>query len=156
MVYLVGYKEMGTILRQARELGLNKQIVSFSMFEDPEILRVAGNAANGVYYSFQTYDPTSSNRLIKNFSLIYKKKYDLSPDIFAALGYDAARIIVKAIQDRGINPHDIKQAIYSTKNFEGVSGTTSFNEKGDVAKTMSIKKVESGKFIWIHNNYHPY
>ena len=43
-VYIIGYRELGSLLKQAKELGLNVQFLSTVMFEDPEILKIAGNA----------------------------------------------------------------------------------------------------------------
>ena len=149
VVFLAGQKEMGHILRQAIELGLNPQWISFSMFEDPEILKIAGNAANNVYYTYRVFDPDSDISVVKDFTESYKRKYGQLPDIFAGLAYDAAKILTLAIGKGGQDMEKVKDALYNTKNFPGVVGSTTFDKNGDVIKPIGIKKVEKGKFTWV-------
>ena len=154
VVFLAGQREMGYVLRQARELGLQSQWISFSMFEDPEILKIAGNAANNVYYTYRAFDPKSDISLVRNFSKNYKQRFGQLPDIFAGLSYDAARIIVSAIERGGAKDTEkVKMALYNTRNFPGVVGETTFDENGDVIKPIGIKRVEKGKFIWVDKSF---
>jgi len=152
-VFLVGYREMGRILRQSSELNTNLRFLSISMFEDPEILEIAGEAAEGVYYSLQTFDPQSPEEIIKKFVLNFKSVYNKEPDIFAALGYDAMNLLAIALEKGGPYPEKVKDALYTIKDFPGVTGKTTFDQNGDVQKTVSIKKVENGHFIWVERNY---
>ena len=153
VVFLAGQKEMGYILRQAIELGLNPQWISFSMFEDPEILKIAGNAANNVYYTYRVFDPDSDISVVKDFTENYKRKYGQLPDIFAGLAYDAARILTLALEKGGQDLEKVKMALYNTRNFPGVVGETTFDENGDVIKPIGIKRVEKGKFIWVDKSF---
>lgn len=154
VVFLAGQREMGYILRQARELGLQSQWISFSMFEDPEILKIAGNAANNVYYTYRAFDPQSDISIVRNFSKNYKQKFGQLPDIFAGLAYDAARIIVSAIERGGAEDTEkVKMALYNTRNFPGVVGETTFDKNGDVIKSIGIKRVEKDKFIWVDKSF---
>lgn len=152
-VYLVGYKEMGRALKQAKELGVDYHFLSFSMFEDPDILKIAGSAAEGTYYSLQTFDPQSPDEVVQKFVANYKAVYGLQPDIFAGLGYDAMNIISIAVEKADINSEKIKEVLYTIKDFPGVTGKTTFDSNGDVMKTVSIKKVENGEFIWVKRVY---
>lgn len=152
-IYMVGYKEMGNILKQAAELGIKTQFLSFAMFEDPEILKIAGKAAEGLIYSYRSFDPKSSEEVVKKFANNYKSKYGVEPDIFAGLSFDAARILALAIEKGGSNADGIKSALYMVKNFPGVTGEITFDKNGDVTGAISIKTVRQGKFIWYKINY---
>jgi branched-chain amino acid transport system substrate-binding protein len=152
-IFLVGYREMGRVLRQSSELGTNLRFLSISMFEDPEILEIAGGAAEGVYYSLQTFDPQSAEEIIRKFVLNFKSVYNQEPDIFAGLGYDAMNLLAIALEKGGSDPEKIKNTLYTIKDFPGVTGKTTFDQNGDVQKTVSIKKVENGHFIWVERNY---
>ena len=149
-VYLIGGKEMAQVLRQATELALNLHFLSFSMFEDPDIVEAAGSAAEGVYYSLQTFDPYSKQEPMHSFATKYKNKYGIVPDPFASLSYDAIRILDATATKLGVEPDKIKQGLYEIRDFPGVTGRTTFNEKGDVVKPISIKRYANGKFEWIY------
>ena len=153
VLLLTGYAEMGRILKQARELGIEIQVVSTSNFEMPEILEIAGNAAENIYYTYQGFDIESEEEVVKKFTNSYRAKYNKDPDIFAALTYDAMKILAKAIERGGTDVENVKKELYGIKNFIGVTGKTSFDKNGDVIKPIGIKKVEDGKFIWVNKKF---
>ena len=147
-IYIVGYKELGYLLKQAHELGIKAQFMSTVMFEDPEVLSIAGNAAEGVIYSARAYDPDSEEPHVKQFVAFFEQRYGEKPDIFAAFAYDAARILVLAMENNGLSAAQIKDGIYSIRDFPGVTGSTSFDDKGDVIQPAYLKTVHNGKFAW--------
>lgn len=146
-IYLVGYKEMGYILKQAKEMGINCQFLSTVMLEDPEIIKIAGGAAEGAIYSASAFDPKSDNLVIKSFVAAFKNKYGIEPDIFAGLSYDAMKIMSIAITRGGFSSQEIKTAMYDVKNYSGIAGETSFDANGDAILSPIIKKVKDGKFV---------
>lgn len=149
-IYLIGYKESGRILKESKELGINVQFLGTVLFEDSEILKVAGNAANGVLYSSRAYNPESGDANVKSFVGLYKKRYKEVPDIFAGLSYDAINIAALAIKNGGYTGDGIKKSLYEIQNFAGVTGNTSFDTNGDAIQPAAIKKIENGKFVWVN------
>jgi len=147
-VFLVGYKEMILILRQMKELGIDKQILSIALFEDPEILEKVGEAAEGAIYTYYgTFDPKSQDDRIRNFVTAFDKKYGQPPEYYAPLGYDAVEILADAIRRGGTRSNGIKEALYRVKDFPGLTGTTSIDQYGDVQKPLVLKIVRGGKFV---------
>ena len=146
-VYIVGYKELGQLLKQAREIGINLQFLSTVMFEDPEIIKIAGPAAEGVIYSARAYDPGSMDKSTREFVTKFMHRYNESADIFAALSYDAMKILSLAMERGGFTSDKIKDALYTIKHYPAVVGDTSFDENGDVIQPAVIKTVKNGEFI---------
>lgn len=141
------------ILKQAKELGIETQILSTPMFEDPEIIEKVGDLAEGVIYIYYGgFDPKSDEERVKVFVSSFREKYGREPGYYTALSYDAMKIIGVAIEKGGSNSGDIKNALYATKNYIGLTGTTSFDENGDVIKPVTLKTVKNGKFVeWKQN-----
>jgi len=153
-IFVVGYKEMGRLLRQCQELDLRPQYLSFSMFEDPEVVEQAGPLAEGVYYTFRSYDPSQKEGPVKGFVAAYTSAHGGPPDIFAALSYDAARILLSAIDEAGgLDSDQLRAALERTRDFPGVTGQTSFDENGDVVKPMGIKRVKGKAFVWVERTF---
>ena len=152
-IYIVGYGEMGRLLVQAVELRLYTPFFGCLMFEDPDILRIAGKAAEGVIYTFPSYDPNSQEKLVRNFISVFQKKYGHKPDGFAANAYDALNILSFAIKKGDQKADEIKQALYSVRNYSGITGETSFDKNGDVIKPIGIKEIKNGKFNWLRFKY---
>jgi len=147
-IYLMGYSEMGQLVKQAREIGLKIPFVSTIMFEISDVIKVAGNAAEGTIYSFPAYDSEEKSDVVSSFTEKFKQRYGTLPDPEAAFSYDATKILCLAISKGGTGPTKIKDELYRIKNYQGVTGETSFDENGDVIKPIGFKKVENGKYVW--------
>ncbi len=144
-IFIGGYtNEIARIVTQIKEIGLDAQTLSVSTAESEEALGIAGDALEGLYYSSFAIDEARGEA--KGYQERFQAKYGKQSEIFAATAYDALKIIAQAMEN-GIDSETIKNALYSTKNFPGVSGITTFDENGDVAKPPIIKTVKEGKFI---------
>ena len=147
-IYLPGYyNEIGQLLKQAKELGIKAQFISCVGFDNPKILEIAGNAAEGVIFARPTYNPNSNEPIVNNFVNNYEKVYGQEPGVYAAHAYDALKILTYAIDSGGYSSEGIKNAIYEIQDFPGVTGLTSFDENGDVIKPIQIMKVSNQEFM---------
>jgi len=63
------------------------------------------------------------------------------------LAYDGLTAIIENIKKCGDDATCIKDRLYQTRNLPGVTGTTTFDDHGDVIKPILIKTVANGKFI---------
>lgn len=144
-VYLVGYAiECGQILRQAKELGLETQWLSTIGIESDKVIEIAKDAADGVLYTAPRYkidDP-----YVVPFEKKYFEKYSEHSNMYAANSYDALKIIAQIIYNEGYDADRIKNTLYQTKNYPGVSGLTTFDENGDVEKPVMLKVIRKGRF----------
>ena len=149
-VFLVGYKEMGLFLRQSEQAGLKCKIVATGLMEDPEIIKVAGKAADGVLYSYPAFRVDSKNELVASFVDAYKQKYGSEPDAIAALGFDLAHLLADVLEaGKPYNAQTIKNRLYKVKDFPGVAGNINFDINGDVEKSSGVKIVKDGEFHWV-------
>ena len=151
--YIIASSELGNILKQKIELGLNQKIFTNGLAENPSVVEIAGKNNDTVFYSYPSFQVESDNQLIKSFVESYKRKYFIEPDVLGAYGYDLINIIIKSIQDCNYNLTKVKDALYQIKDFQGVTGETTFDKNGDIEKTAGIKMILDGKFKWFINNF---
>jgi branched-chain amino acid transport system substrate-binding protein len=145
--YLPGHaKEVARILRQAREMGLQAVFASSVAFESPEVFSIAGNAAEGVYFTAPAFDPNSSNEAIMRFQQAYQSRYHDSAEVFGAHAYDAVQIMAACLSTAGENPTALRDALYALRDFNGVTGSTTFDSNGDVIKPVAVKVVRNRSF----------
>lgn len=147
VVFVPGYyEEVGLIIKQARQLGINAPILGGDGYESPKLLELAGaNALNEVYFSNHYSSMDNSEEVVK-FKEAFKAKYNKDTDAFNALGYDLAYFITDAIKRAGeADPEKIKDAIASTKDFKGVTGVISIDENHNPVKSITILKMVNGK-----------
>lgn len=77
----------------------------------------------------------------------YRKAYpDSTPDAFAALGYDAARLLITAISDAGnTDPEDVRTALANMHNFYSVTGQLGYLKGSQIPiKSVTILGIEGG------------
>lgn len=146
-IYVPGYyTEVGTIARQARELGITVPLLGGDGWDSPKLWEIGGEALNGCYFSnhYSTDDPAP---MVQKFVNDYKARYQQVPDALAALAYDAAKILADAIKRAGsTDGAKVRDAIAATKDFQGVTGTITINGDRNAVKPAVVLKVEGGKY----------
>jgi branched-chain amino acid transport system substrate-binding protein len=146
-LYIVGYKEMGTAVAQARELALPQRLLSTAIFEDPEILKAAGAAAEGLVFTSITFDPANPDPRAVAFTKNYRERFKREPDGYAASAFDAAYILAEAARTAGsLEPDRMKNALYQMHDFKGLLGKVNFDAKGDAMLPIRLKRVSHGTF----------
>lgn len=147
-IYLPGYyQEIAKIAIQIREMGIKAKLFSTSPIENPEIIKLAGKAAEGIIYTRPAFDPKNPSEKYKKFFLLFKKKYGVEPGIAAAYSYDAMHIIFSSIERGGEKGSEIQRAMAVIRDFEGVTGKISFDKNGDVIREMILFTIKNGEFV---------
>jgi branched-chain amino acid transport system substrate-binding protein len=69
------------------------------------------------------------------------------PDAFAALGYDAARLLIAAVADAGSDdPQAVRDALVGIRRFEGVTGIISYPPGSRIpTKSVTILEIDNGR-----------
>lgn len=145
-LYVPGYyQEVGLIVKQARELGMNMPIAGDDGWDSAKMPEIAGAAAlNNTYFS-SLYSPEDSSDINKNFVAAYEKAYGQKPDVFAALSYDSALLVAEAIKNAGsTEPAKISEAMAKINGFSGVSGSVTFDDKHNPVKSAVILEYKDG------------
>jgi branched-chain amino acid transport system substrate-binding protein len=84
---------------------------------------------------------------VQDFIKKYQQKFGAVPDSLAALGYDAARVVIEAMtRAPDLSGPALRDAIAATKDFPGVAGTITLDEKRNPVKPAVVLTVEGGKF----------
>jgi branched-chain amino acid transport system substrate-binding protein len=139
------YEEVGLIIKQARELGLNVPVLGADGFDSPKLLEIAGaENLRGTYYS-NHYTSTDTSPEVVEFKTAFNKEYKKDPDAFNALGYDMAYMVVDALERAGeADREKLTEALASTKDFKGITGTLSMDEFHNPIKAVTILEIKDG------------
>jgi len=131
------------VLQQARELRLQQPLFFQSeAVENPEVLREAGDAANGTVYILAA---AASGPTPQRFTEVYEGRFGSKPELIAAESYDIVRLIAEAISASAASSGaSIRDYLYKVRNYPGASGAITFDENGDVVKPFAIRTIEAG------------
>lgn len=133
----------GHITRQVKEVkGLEKvYLMGADGIFSTDFYKAAGEAAIGMYHSSPDFSAFGAG--YKNFLEKHQKKYGEKPIApFHAHAYDAAMMVFAALEKvakRGpdgtlyIGRKKLRDALYATKNFPGLTGNLTCDKYGDCA-----------------------
>ena len=115
--------EIGLQIQQARTAGLNCPIVGGDSCDTPDVAKVAGPAIEGVAY-VSAFSAESTDEAAKNFVDAYVKLYpDELPNSNAELTYEAAKMVVWAIQNaKTLDRDGVRDALDTIDGLELPSG----------------------------------
>ena len=149
-IYIPGYyNDIGLIARQARELGITATLMGGDGWDSEKLFELGGSAVEGSYFS-NHYSPDDPNPRVQKFIASYKAAYGSVPDSLAALGYDAAMVAVDAIKRApSFDRAAIRDAIAQTKNFHGVTGSITLDEKRNATKSAVVLQVGKGQTKYV-------
>lgn len=147
VIYVPGYyEEVGKIVKQARELGIDVPIVGGDGWDSPKLPEIAGAAALNNTYFTNHYSADSDSAESKAFVTAFEKEYSQKPDAPAVLGYDGIKLLADAIKRAGsAEPAKVAKALAETKAFSAVTGSLGLNEKHDAVKSVTIIEFKDGK-----------
>ena len=137
------YEEVGKIVKQAREIGITAPIIGTDGWDDPKVAELAGTAAlNNTYFSTHYSDKDES---VRPFIDAFQKEYNHAPNVFAALGYDAGKLLVDALKRAGSDdPEALRKAIEETKNLVVGTGTITMDAQHNPIKQAVILENKDG------------
>lgn len=156
-------EEARTILDAARRLGYEGPVLG----PDGLIgIESAGETAQEVYVS-SPFLPDRSTPQAREFVDAFRQRYGRAPDAFAALSYDATRLVADALetvlprQRRNTEPtlgdaQRLREALRdhiatvgrSSPAFQGATGAIAFDENGDpVDKEIVVGVVRDGRLV---------
>lgn len=145
-VYVPGYyNEVGLIVKQARDLGLNVPFMGGEGWESETLVELAGkDALENTYYT-NAYSTEIQDPVVQKFVSDFKAKYNAVPDAFAALGYDSVLFLVDALKrSGGEGGEKLKKAMEETSGLKLVTGTLKLDENHDPIKAAAILEFIDG------------
>lgn len=141
------------IILQARQAGMPAStLLVGNTGMGANFVKAGGSAVDGTVFSAESV-PTGVNDLAKNFIVNYTKRYNVTPDSWAMVGYSMALIAANAIKAAGPNPtrDKVREAMLATKNLPVVigRGTWSIADPATRIPTFgyAVLKIQGGKFV---------
>lgn len=147
VVYIVADSVRASIIvKQLRALDLQGHIVASAEAATNEFLRLAGPAAEGIYFPLDwsvDFDDAKSLEFLD----LYKREYKKVPETkFAVQGWEAAWLVIEALRNaKDFSPLAVRDAL-SRVSFDAPRGHLDFDEKGQVQIESRIAVVKNGRF----------
>jgi branched-chain amino acid transport system substrate-binding protein len=137
------------IIKQAAEIMPDTTLIVSDGCLSSDTLKNAGKAADGVWASSPDLSAFQTNEFYSGeFIPAYKEAFGSDPlSVFHAHAYDAANVVFEAIEKVAIDNGDgslsiprqaLRDAVFDTKDYQGVTGTITCLPTGDCATDVTI------------------
>ena len=109
------------------------------------LIEMGGEAIEGMWVEL-LYDMDSDTPVWQAMRTAYRERFGVSPDYAALAGYDAASVVMEAIE-RGATRSTMKSVLLSGRAFAGVHVPIRFDAHGDPERALFIGRVSGGKLV---------
>jgi branched-chain amino acid transport system substrate-binding protein len=145
-LYIIGLDtHLVSIFKQMKELDLRQIKMTNWIMASPSVQAKVGANGEGVYMTTPDYY-VAGNKKVADFTEAYQKKYASLPSAYSAIVYDMTGLFREAMKGAK-SSQDIQNNFKSIKNFDGLMGKLSVNDKGEITIPLVPAKIESGKMI---------
>ena len=118
-------------------------------WDDSKLVDIAGAQPLNDTYFCSHYSEQDNDANVKDFIAAYKAEYGEEPNVFAALGYDAGKMLVDAIKRAGSDdPEKIRQALAETKDLQVGTGIITMDANHDPIKSAVVLEMKDGQKIF--------
>jgi branched-chain amino acid transport system substrate-binding protein len=142
-------EQAGYLMKQSTELGFKPKWLGISSLKSDELIEIAGYAAEGTIIASEGVD--ESNEKYVSFRRRYRKHFGKEPSIYAVNGYDAVMLLATIIGQVGVDPKNVKAALYEISDYVGAGGKLRFDSNGDAIRDVKLFVVSNHKFVGLGN-----
>ncbi|MES2952632.1 MAG: branched-chain amino acid ABC transporter substrate-binding protein [Pseudomonadota bacterium] len=139
----------GPMLRQMKSLGINAKFMGGDGICSTELVKLGGDAiADGQVYCAEAGGVEGQGKAgMEKFKAAFKTKYNADVQVYAPYVYDGVKVMVAAMVKAGSSdPAKYLPVLAATKDYAGVTGPITFDEKGDIKNgALTLKTVKGGK-----------
>jgi len=139
----------GPMMKQMKSLGLSAKFMGGDGICTTELVKLAGDAmADGQVVCAEAGGVDGAlKKGMDDFGVKYKKRFNDDVKLYAPYVYDAVSVMVDAMQRaKSSDPAKYLPELAKTNGYKGVTGTISFDSKGDIKNgALTLYTYKKGK-----------
>ncbi|GAB4213172.1 MAG: hypothetical protein OHK0012_08800 [Synechococcales cyanobacterium] len=142
----------GQLVKDMRNVGMTDvKFMGPDGIQENAFIEAAGRDGEGVYATFGGLPPATFQGAAKTWYDAYKAKFNSEPEPYAIYGFEAAQVVLNALDKVCKNDREaVRAAILETRDFSGALGTWSFDANGDTSlSTYGGYQVKDGKWEFV-------
>jgi branched-chain amino acid transport system substrate-binding protein len=143
----------GPMLKQMKALGIKARFMGGDGICSAELVKLAGDAVSDdqVFCAEAGGVEGEAKAGMDDFKAKFKAKFGAEVQVYAPYVYDSVKIMVSAmVSANSSDPAKYLPVLAATKDFKGVTGPISFDEKGDILNgALTLKTIKGGALTTI-------
>jgi ABC-type branched-subunit amino acid transport system substrate-binding protein/TolA-binding protein len=117
------------------------------LWHSPKLIEMAGRYSRNSLFPSAFFVGAASS-MTQAFIGGFEREFSRTPGLMEAIAYDSAQMIIRAISSLAeITPEGVRDSLQRQGAFDGATGTTWFDDQGEVNKRLSLLTIQNGRFI---------
>ncbi len=137
---------VGLIASQLRFHDIAVPLLGSSGWNNREVVANGGKYVEDAIF-VDVFFSNSQDPAVQQFVKLYRAKYGEMPDVFAALAYDAASMLIRGLKAGATTGERLRDELSKLTGHAGVSGITGFGPEGEVQRQFSWIQIRNGRFV---------
>ena len=138
--------DVGLLAAQLAFYDIAVPLLGANGWNTPDFARVADRSVEGGVFA-DGFFIDSASPIVQEFVERYRKRFQATPSLFAAQGYDAARLAVEAIRRGATTGEALRDYLMMQHDLPTLSGPSGFNPDGTLNRHVFLIQVKQGKFV---------
>ena len=139
----------GPMIKQMAQLGIKAKFMGGDGICSTELAKLAGDAMkDDMVYCAEAGGVEGEQKVgMEKFKADFKTKFGADVQVYAPYVYDAMNVMIAAmVKADSSDPAKYLPVLAATADYKGVTGTISFDEKGDIKNgALTLKTYKGGK-----------
>ncbi|HQY58065.1 MAG: penicillin-binding protein activator [Nitrospira sp.] len=138
--------DVGLLAAQLAFFDITVPLLGTNGWNTPDFARVADRSVEGSVF-VDGFFSDSASPVVQEFVERYRKRFQATPSLFAAQGYDAARLAVEAIKRGATTGEGVRDYLMMQHDLPSLSGPSGFSADGTLNRHVFLIQVKQGKFV---------
>ncbi len=149
VIFCPGFQpEVPSLISEARKIGITGTFLGGSAWDDRErFLSILDDntVLDGSYYP-TNFSVATQDADVQEFVGSYTTLFGTPPDGIAASGYDAMRLLARAIEKAGsLDPIGVRDAFAAVSGYKGATTISHYDENRHPVKSLTIQTISGGQ-----------
>ncbi len=149
VIFCPGFQpEVPSLIKEARQIGITGTFLGGSAWDDRErFLSILedNSVLDGSYYP-TNFSVATQDADVQEFVSRYTDLFGSPPDGIAASGYDAMRLLARAIETAGsLDRVAVRDAFAAVNGYKGATTISHYDENRHPVKSLTIQVIQNGQ-----------
>jgi ABC-type branched-subunit amino acid transport system substrate-binding protein len=141
--------DAGLITAQLNFHDMKVPFLGANGWNSPDFARTADSSIDGAVFvdGFFIDSPTP---IVQDFVDRYKKRFQTNPTLFAAQGYDAAKLVMDAVRKGAASGEAIHDQFLTQPDLASLAGPAAFGPDGTLNRPLFLIQIKRGRFLQVN------
>jgi len=141
--------DAGLIAAQLNFHDMKVPFLGANGWNSPDFARTDDSSIDGAVF-VDGFFVDSPSPTVHDFVDRYKKRFQTNPTLFAMQGYDAAKLVIDAVQKGASSGEAVHDQLLTQPDLSSLSGPAAFGPDGTLNRPLFLMQIRRGRFLQVN------